>query len=69
MSTIPNWPCMTPLGSILNGLKASGEKITPKAWQAKIERLASHNSTLLDAGSGAAEQADATGGTGCPDPT
>ena len=30
----------------LNELKASGEKITPKHWQAEAERLIAHNDTL-----------------------
>jgi hypothetical protein len=30
----------------LNELKVSGEKITPKAWQAEAERLIAHNNTL-----------------------
>ena len=30
----------------LNELKASGEKITPKHWQAEVERLTAQNSTL-----------------------
>ncbi|WZL79960.1 hypothetical protein QBE55_06975 [Eubacteriales bacterium mix99] len=30
----------------LNELKASGEKITPKYWQAEAERLTAQNSTL-----------------------
>jgi len=30
----------------LNELKASGEKITPKHWQAEAERLTAHNDTL-----------------------
>jgi hypothetical protein len=30
----------------LNELKASGEKITPKHWQAEMERLSAHNGTL-----------------------
>ncbi len=30
----------------LDELKASGEKITPKHWQAEMERLTAQNSTL-----------------------
>lgn len=30
----------------LDGLKTSGEKITPKAWQSETECLTAHNSTL-----------------------
>ena len=30
----------------LNELKASGEKITPKHWQADVERLTAQNNTL-----------------------
>lgn len=30
----------------LNELKASGEKITPKQWQAEMERLSTYNDTL-----------------------
>lgn len=30
----------------LDELKASGEKITPKCWQAEMERLSAHNDTL-----------------------
>ena len=30
----------------LNDLKASGEKITPKHWQAEVERLSAYNGTL-----------------------
>ncbi len=30
----------------LDELKASGEKITPKHWQAETERLTAHNGTL-----------------------
>ena len=42
-----NSSCLIPPNSYFDELKASGEAITPKQWQAEIERLKAHKNSIF----------------------